>query len=704
LFIFHETLYSFPASLYFQGAKVEILIIGANILWAPLGSAANETREIKIAVGKESGAGKVINPELFGSFSEQHWGDITPGIYEQYLINPSFEEWYEDTEEYKTQLVFLDTEKQAGIAYPWQKKGAGEAFLSKDFLNTALSQSIAPRNKETVLFQKLALPDYRVLSYRLKFYAKVKAPIELRINVATAKGDSCYSQKIEKQLSEEWQEFNVPIELKKTSETKHLDHWGVYELQFVLNGPGEIWLDQATLFPSDCIEGVYNRETIANFKKFKVTAMRWPGGNFTSGYHWKDGIGDLLKRPTRPNLAWGGIDTNHVGTDEWLRFCELTGIEPIFGVGFDEEEISSQEIADWVEYCNGGSDTPMGKLRAENGHPQPYNVKYWGVGNEVYGSYQIGHTDAVTYAKGLAEIVTAMKAKDPGITVLASAYGIHNDFRRNNPWNEIVIKNAGKYIDQLDAHSYMYGQKGNTSDAATRDKLFSYYMASNRRIKEYSDKLRKTINDSSENKHIKLALLEWGVLPEARGVMTRATFANALGTAVQYHELFRQSDFIKMACFHNFSFYASPVRGHAEPPNPRTYVSMLYSSLANCTLLDTSTDAPVYDIAESVFDVGIQKEVPIVDTVAARSKEGKIYVCLVNRSLKNDYRLTVNLDKSYKIHKSKLTILNSPDIFKENRWNIKDYQISMEESQIELKGNNFTINLPEHAIALVELN
>lgn len=688
-----------------KAAKIlGMLLLGAAVLIAPLTSAANE---IKITIGAEV-PDKVINPELFGVFSEVHWGDIVPGIYEQYLINPSFEEWYDDSESYKTQIVFLDTKKQDGLAYPWQKKGSGTVFQSKEFLNTALSQAIEPGNKETIIFQKLALPDYRVLTYNLKFYGKIKGKVDLRIQVVTPNGTICFSETIPQRPTDDWQEFKVPIKLNKTSEAKHLDHWGIYDLQFILNGPGIILLDQATLFPTDCVEGVYNPETLANFKKFKVTAIRWPGGNFTSGYHWKDGIGDLLKRPTTPNYAWGGVVENHFGTDEWLRFCELAGIEPIIGVGFDNDEefgITPEEIADWVEYCNGGIDTPMGKLRSQNGHPEPYNVKYWGVGNEVYGSYQIGHTDAASYAEGLTEIISAMKAKDPKIKVIGSAYGIHNDFRIKNPWNEIVLKNAGAYLDLVDAHHYMYGVKEHAKDDEIREKLFSYYMGSNRRIKEYSDGLRKNIQELSDDKNIKLALLEWGVLPSARGVMKRATFANALCTATHYHELFRQSDFIKMAALHNFSFYSSPVKGHAEPPNPRTYVSMLYSSLANCVLLDTASNAPRYDINESVLDVGSQKDIPIIDAVAARSPEGKIYLCLVNRSLKNNYDLRITLNKTYRISEAKLTILNSPDIFKENLWaNTKDYRLMIEESQLKLKKGDFRINLPGHAIGFVELN
>jgi len=658
--------------------------------------------EINISVNPGKDHSKVINKELFGSFTEEHWGDITPGVYEQYLINPSFEEWYEITGESKTQVVFTEIEKQKGVAYPWQKKGDGAASLSKDCLNTSFSQMAEPKGKETIIYQKIVLPDYRTKNYNLKFYSKIKNEISLEIYFISAKGNILFTKDVT-ELNDKWKEYNIQIELGKKSEEKHNSRYGIYEIQFIVKGKGQLFLDQATLFPSDCVEGVFNPETITNFKKFNIRAVRWPGGNFTSGYNWKDGIGDILKRQTRKNRAWGGLNPNHVGTDEWMRFCKIVNAECIIGVGFGE--VKPSDILDWIEYCNGSTDTPMGKLRAQNGHPEPHNIKYWGIGNEVYGNYQIGNTDPLTYAKGLNKIIEEIKTKYPDIKILACGYGVHNDFRdkKNIMWNENLLNRINEKIDFLDVHYYMHGQKEKVSDDETKEKIFSYYMASNLRLKEYCDKLRENIKDISKNKNIKLALLEWGVLPDGKGVMNKASFSNALCTAVQYHEMFRQSDLIKMAAIHNFSFFVNPVKSHSEPPNPRTFVSMLYSSLSNSLLLETKTDSPTYDITEKINDVGFQKNVPFIDAVSA-IKDGKIYICIVNRSFQEDFNLNIDLNKSFKAVKSKITFLNSPDIFKENRWNIKNYKLNIDETQKDITDNNLKLDLPKHTIAFIEIN
>src|SRR5206468_5093319 len=110
---------------------------------------------------------------------------------------------------------------------------------------------------------------------------------------------------------------------------------------------------------------------------------RWPGGNFVSTYHWEDGVGPLDSRPTKANFAWGALELNTFGTDEFISFCRAVGCEPMICVNAGSG--TPEEAARWIEYCNGPATSPMGKLRAANGHPEPFHVKHWEVGNELWG-------------------------------------------------------------------------------------------------------------------------------------------------------------------------------------------------------------------------------------------------------------------------------------------------------------------------------
>ena len=169
--------------------------------------------------------------------------------------------------------------------------------------------------------------------------------------------------------------------------------------------------------PADNIEG-FRADMIAVLKDVGATIYRWPGGNFLSGYEWRDGIGDLDQRPPRYDYAWNTVESNDMGTDEYMTWCRLLGSEPylVVNTGFGDAYSAGQ----WVEYVNGSVDTPMGLLRAKNGHPQPYGVIYWGVGNEAYGEWQLGHMSGKHYVLKHNYFAEEMLSKDPTIKLIGS--------------------------------------------------------------------------------------------------------------------------------------------------------------------------------------------------------------------------------------------------------------------------------------------
>jgi len=158
-------------------------------------------------------------------------------------------------------------------------------------------------------------------------------------------------------------------------------------------------------------ENGFRKDYIDAMKELKTTNMRWPGGNFLMGYDWKDGIGPKEQRPTRINLAWGGVDNNHVGTDEWMKLNKSMGSENIvcanLGLG------NMLDAAYWVEYCNYKKGAYYSDLRAKNGHAAPYNINIWDLGNEVDGlPWELGHKNAEDYVEIAREAAKAMKAVD----------------------------------------------------------------------------------------------------------------------------------------------------------------------------------------------------------------------------------------------------------------------------------------------------
>lgn len=261
-----------------------------------------------------------VDKLLFGSFQEEHWGDTTPGIYEQYLVNPSFEKWKWDVKHFKTRIVFFEVPEDEDVAYPWEKaftsRGISYKLSKENPKNSKLCQHIVVTSgKKAGIKQQLALPDYRTLTYRYKFYVRKKGNVKIKVEFINSQSRKWWRnlglgnkiQVLDSQtvsgITNSWKEVEGIITLDKKLVDRHKNRYGVGQFVITVEGDGEVWIDQATLFPTDCVEGIFNPETIAYLKEYKISMIRWPGGNYTSGYHWKDGIGPVDKRPARWNPA-----------------------------------------------------------------------------------------------------------------------------------------------------------------------------------------------------------------------------------------------------------------------------------------------------------------------------------------------------------------------------------------------------------------
>jgi len=304
-------------------------------------------------------------------------------------------------------------------------------------------------------------------------------------------------------------------------------------LEIVGRGKDTFQIGTVSLMPADNINGM-RADTLKLLKELNSPIYRWPGGNFVSGYDWRDGVGDRDKRPPRKNPAWTGVEHNDFGVDEFVMFCREVGAEPLVVVnsGFGDDHSAAEE----VEYANGSADTPMGMWRAANGHPEPYNVRWWGIGNEMYGKWQLGYMSLEHYVQKHNLFAKAMRKVDPSIKLVAVG-----DVRR---WSEEMLKNCADYMDLISEHFYK-GAKESVIEhvrqmvAAARGKVEAHH------------KLRKEL-DSLKGKDIRIALDEWNYwhrpyVYEYGELGCRYTLKDALGIATGLHEMIRNSDMIFMA-------------------------------------------------------------------------------------------------------------------------------------------------------------
>ena len=214
-------------------------------------------------------------------------------------------------------------------------------------------------------------------------------------------------------------------------------------LEIVGRGTGSFCIGTVSLMPADTIRG-WRADTAALVKELNAPVYRWPGGNFVSGYDWKDGIGDPDRRPPRKNPAWKGVEHNDVGIHEFIDLCREIGTEPFIAVNTGLG--GAKGAAEEVEYTNGGPETPMGKLRAKNGHPLPFDVKWWAIGNEMYGDWQLGHMPLSEYVKKHIRVVEAMRAVDP--TIWPIAVGQLGD------WSREMLTHCAGHMSLISEHLY----------------------------------------------------------------------------------------------------------------------------------------------------------------------------------------------------------------------------------------------------------
>lgn len=304
-------------------------------------------------------------------------------------------------------------------------------------------------------------------------------------------------------------------------------------LTVIPEGLGKVWIGTLSLMPSDNIEG-FRSDVIALLKELNSPVYRWPGGNFVSGYNWKDGIGERDRRPPRKNPAWQGIEPNDVGIDEFMTFCRILDTEPYIAVnaGLGDARQAREE----VEYCNGSAETPMGRLRAANGHPEPWNVRWWSIGNEMYGDWQLGFMSTEDFVKKHNDFASVMRNADPDITLIAVG--------ELGEWDRLVLANCSESMDMISEHFYRQDWHGGG--------LMTHVKQIPDAIREKADAHRQYRKEipQLEGRDIRICMDEWNYWygPHIYGELgTRYFLRDAMGIAAGLNEYSRQSDIVFMA-------------------------------------------------------------------------------------------------------------------------------------------------------------
>jgi alpha-N-arabinofuranosidase len=353
---------------------------------------------------------------------------------------------------------------------------------------------------------------------------------------------------------------------------------------------GDCYVGTLSLMPADNVEGM-RADTLDLLKQLNSPVYRWPGGNFVSGYDWKDGVGDRDRRPPRKNPAWTGVEHNDFGLDEFMAFCRILETEPYVAVNSGLGQVNS--AVEQLQYANGTTDTPMGKWRAKNGHAKPYAVKWWGIGNEMYGGWQLGHMPLEAYIKKHNQFAAAMRAEDPEITLVAVG--------ATGRWSEGMMQQCADHMDLISEHFYRRDQPGLSSHVAQLSD------AVRQKAEAHRDYRRRF--DSLKGKDIDIALDEWNYWygPHVFGELgTRYFLKDALGVAAAIHEYTRQSDIMFMA-------------NYAQTVN---VIGCIKTSKTHASFAATGLALKLYRDHYGTIPLAVTTQSPL-DAAAALSEDGK---------------------------------------------------------------------------------
>jgi alpha-N-arabinofuranosidase len=371
----------------------------------------------------------------------------------------------------------------------------------------------------------------------------------------------------------------------------------------------------------------FRRDVLDLLRDLRVGVLRWPGGNFVSNYHWADGIGPKDQRPSRPDLAWGGVDANRFGTDEYLRYCAELGTEPYIclnmGTGTLEEALA------WVEYCNSTARTHWAQRRRANGRDEPYGVRYWALGNEMYGEWQVGALSAEEYVAEATRWARAIRMLDPNVRLVGCGQTGWHD------WDQVVIEGLVDLVDLYSIHIY-------TGSPDYWTNVLQPHQAE-RAIRYTSAMIQRAAYNRKLAAPPRIAYDEWNVWYRVDGgaLEERYDFADALAVGTYLNIFVRNCDWVRMANLAQLVNAIAPIVTSAEAVavQPIYYPVLLHAQAALEHAADTFVAGPLVEpdriAGPSRWDhrVGDLGPFTLIDAAATVDADrGRVAVTLVNRA------------------------------------------------------------------------
>jgi alpha-N-arabinofuranosidase len=446
-------------------------------------------------------------------------------------------------------------------------------------------------------------------------------------------------------------------------------------------------------------EDGFRQDVLSALRRLQMTTMRYPGGNFASGYHWMDGIGPKSARPVVRELAWQSIEPNQVGTDEYISLCKKMGWAPMLTVNLGTG--TPEEARDWLEYCNAPAGTRYSNLRRENGSPDPHDVKLWCLGNEMDGPWQLGHVPADQYAIRAQQAAMMMKNVDPSIELVVCG-SCSVDLPTYIDWDRQVLEYIGNFADYISLHRYVGNRSGDTAD------FLAVTNSIDKQIEEMDAVCRFVQAKSRSSKRAYLCFDEWNVWYKNMEMDGRGKFAphlieeiynleDALVVAGFLNSFIRHADAVKIANIAQIVNIIAPLQTRGDDLLVQTifHPFEMYSRRREGTSLRVISDGPEYTSAS-------HGTTSVVDASAILNGDS-LHVFATNRSLDQSVRVEVNLADGQIITLDNGELLTGPSADAANTFEHPETIRPQAFTAVEITDGQATFDLPPLSLAALTL-
>lgn len=703
--------------------------------WAqPSRGAEPEEASLRVLVGDRQSFR--IPRNLTGKFCEHLGANIYNGMDAQILRNPTFADYPFATSEGtpdglstfqfehekinaelrrqalrngwpEAELPDLTKARQDGLACFWSRYGATDSVrVSPDTAPGGQRAQRVEIGPGEGIKQWTWLPLHRQRSYELEILARSPSLNRVRVSLLRDGAQQPCAEAKATGLSPEWRKVSGVLTVPSGEPAD-----AAYCVALSTEEAGQIVIAHLFLRPSDHINGA-DPDVVHLLRAAHLPLLRWPGGNFVSAYHWQDGTGPVDRRPTLPNYAWGGIEPNTFGTDEFIDFCKAVGCEPMICINAGTG--TPDEAARWIEYCNAPSSTGMGALRAANGHMEPFHIKHWEVGNELWGRWQARWTTAAGYVDRYKQFAPAMLKADPTIELHACGAPV----LWGKAWNDTLITGLGQQLRSITDHPLIGG------DVSPQDEPLAIY----REFMHVPDVLSSRWEELSRAmtaggvSEPRLAVTELQMFAHLRGsqqrqgpalltpetLVTPATLAEALYDTLIYHTAARLQPFVELVTHSATVNHGGGLRKEHERvfPNPCYYANLLFAEFADATPVKIELQSPHEQAAAVLPDLKRAGSgggpFDAIDALAAVTPNGRLLVSLVHRGSGSPIRVAIKAEGFAASNTCTVSTLSA-----EHPWDANTLErpnlIEVHRSEAQLSNGSLSVTLPPFSMAQVAL-